>query len=137
MDAIDEKLLLLLESNSRASLKQLAASVDLSRTATSQRIRRLEDRGDIVSYTIQRPVKESRTWLFVSTHVPSCEQLSARIHAIREIRSMRSLAGEIDIMLEIETDRPERLNMIREELADWPEICTIVTAPMLKLHWQR
>ena len=137
MDAIDEKLLLLLAENSRASLKQLAAAVDLSRTAVTDRIRKLEQQGEIAAYTIRRAETAARTWLFLNTHSPSCEQLSPRLRAIPEIRSMRSLGGEIDIVLELAAERQGRLNAIREEIASWPEISSITTAPMLKLHWQR
>lgn len=137
MDEIDQKLISLLAENSRASLKQLAGAVDLSRTAVTDRIRKLEQQGEIASYTITRPARGVPCLLFVKTATPSCEQLSPRLKAIPEIRSMRSLAGSIDIVLELELEGPQRLNAIREQIAAWPEVSEITTASVLKLHWKR
>ena len=137
MDAIDEKLLALLGDNSRASLKQLAAAVALSRTAVTERLHKLEQRGEITAYTIRRKERGTTTWLFLATNGVSCELLSPQLREMPEIRAMRSLGGAIDIVLEIVTEQPERLNSIREEISSWPEVQSITTAPVLKLHWQR
>lgn len=137
MDAIDQKLLNLLGENSRMSLKQLSALVELSRTATTERIRKLEQSGDIVGYTIRRADEEAATLLFVSTYEASCESLATRFHNIPEIRAMRSLAGDIDIILDISNVLPARLHAIREEIAQMPEVKHIATAPILKCHWLR
>ncbi len=48
MDAIDEKLLLALRENGRASTAQLARLVGRSRTSVQSRIERLEKQGIIV-----------------------------------------------------------------------------------------
>ena len=51
MDAIDERLLLALRENGRASTAQLARLVGRSRTSVQSRIERLEKQGVIVGYT--------------------------------------------------------------------------------------
>src|ERR1700735_4974926 len=52
MDAIDEKLLLALRENGRASTAQLARLVGRSRTSVQSRIERLEKQGVIVGYGV-------------------------------------------------------------------------------------
>ncbi|MEO1324964.1 MAG: winged helix-turn-helix transcriptional regulator, partial [Pseudomonadota bacterium] len=56
LDEKDRKLLAALKQDSRASLVALAREIDLSRSATHDRITRLEERGIIQGYTIiERP----------------------------------------------------------------------------------
>ncbi len=53
MDAIDEKLLLALRENARASTAWLARSVGRSRTSVQSRLERLERDGVIVGYSVR------------------------------------------------------------------------------------
>ncbi|MDA5481561.1 Lrp/AsnC family transcriptional regulator [Yersinia intermedia] len=52
MDKIDEQLIAILAENSRISLKDLSQQVNLSSPSTSERLRRLEERQIIRSYTL-------------------------------------------------------------------------------------
>ena len=52
LDEIDRKLLELLAADARMPLKALAARVKLSSPSTSERLRRLEERGAIRAFTI-------------------------------------------------------------------------------------
>ncbi|GLQ99142.1 Lrp/AsnC family transcriptional regulator [Dyella mobilis] len=52
IDDIDRAILELLAGNSRLSLKDLAARIQLSSPSTSERLKRLEERGIIRGYTI-------------------------------------------------------------------------------------
>jgi Lrp/AsnC family transcriptional regulator, leucine-responsive regulatory protein len=52
MDEVDKQILRSLAANSRISLKVLAAKVGLAAPSTSDRLRRLEERGQIMGYTI-------------------------------------------------------------------------------------
>jgi DNA-binding Lrp family transcriptional regulator len=53
MDAIDEKLMLALRENGRASTAELARLVGRSRTSVQSRIERLEKQGVIVGYGVR------------------------------------------------------------------------------------
>jgi Lrp/AsnC family leucine-responsive transcriptional regulator len=52
IDEIDRSILEFLVKNARMSLKELAAEIRLSSPATSERLRRLEERGVIRAYTV-------------------------------------------------------------------------------------
>lgn len=58
MDAIDLKLITILQKNARTPLKSLAQQVYLSSPATAARIERLEKEGIIVSYAAQLDLKK-------------------------------------------------------------------------------
>ncbi|YBV95062.1 Lrp/AsnC family transcriptional regulator (plasmid) [Phyllobacteriaceae bacterium JZ32] len=52
LDDLDRRLLGILSTNARVSLKQLAQEAGLSSPSTTDRLRRLEDRGVITGFTI-------------------------------------------------------------------------------------
>ncbi|MDW5316440.1 Lrp/AsnC family transcriptional regulator [Rhizobium sp. PL01] len=52
LDDLDRRLLDILSSNARISLKELAQEAGLSSPSTADRLRRLEDRGVITGFTI-------------------------------------------------------------------------------------
>ncbi|MBQ3562278.1 MAG: Lrp/AsnC family transcriptional regulator, partial [Clostridia bacterium] len=86
MDAIDLKLIALLQKNARVPLKQLAEQVFLSSPATAARIERLEKEGIITGYTARvnhkklgfpiiafinlevQPVQKPEFYPFISNH---------------------------------------------------------------------
>ncbi len=86
MDAIDLKLISLLQKNARVPLKQLAEQVFLSSPATAARIERLEKEGIITGYTARvnhkklgfpiiafinlevQPVQKPEFYPFISNH---------------------------------------------------------------------
>ena len=53
MDDIDQHIVTLLYENSRMPLKALADQIGLSSPSTSERLRRLEERGIIQTYTLE------------------------------------------------------------------------------------
>ena len=86
MDAIDLKLISLLQKNARVPLKQLAEQVFLSSPATAARIERLENEGVITGYTARvnhkklgfpiiafinlevQPIQKPEFYPFISNH---------------------------------------------------------------------
>ena len=52
MDALDHRIIDLLVLNSRASLKELGKATDLSSPSVADRVRRLEEKGVIRSFTV-------------------------------------------------------------------------------------
>lgn len=52
MDDADKEILRTLARNSRISLKELAGGVGLTSPSTGERLRRLEERGEIAGYTL-------------------------------------------------------------------------------------
>ncbi|WP_448950715.1 Lrp/AsnC family transcriptional regulator [Labrys neptuniae] len=52
LDELDKRIVDILSENSRISLKELAAEVNLSSPSTSERLKRLEERGVIRAFTV-------------------------------------------------------------------------------------
>lgn len=88
IDDIDCSILRFLARNSRASLKELAAAIQLSSPSASERLRRLEERGVIRAYTIEVE-----------------PQLLG--HAVQAIVRIRPLPGRLQVVQERIRSTPE------------------------------
>lgn len=117
-DATDEQILLALASNARISVVDLARRIGLSRSATQERLQRLERDGVIAGYTIRRGSDRSSARVrafFAVRHGPkgTCARTMHSLSTVPEVRSAYSLAGEIDVLLEIETASADDLERVR------------------------
>src|SRR3712207_6847924 len=102
LDEKDKALVDALRKNARESLVGLARSVGLSRSATQERMRRLERDGVIRAYTVELASAHDpavRAMIAV-TFKPGfrCKQVVPHLARIPEITSCQSLTGSIDLM---------------------------------------
>jgi Lrp/AsnC family transcriptional regulator, leucine-responsive regulatory protein len=88
IDNVDSAILKLLAGNARLSLKELAASIPLSAPSTSERLRRLEERGVIRAYTVDLEPKLLG-------------------HALQAIVRVRPLPGRLRVVQELIESMPE------------------------------
>lgn len=88
MDHFDQKLLALLRDNARLSITELSKAVFLSRSAVSERLRRLEEEGIITGYHAHiRPAEREGVKAFfeLSFRMICCEEYAGLLR-----RSQRS-----------------------------------------------
>ncbi|HEV2098239.1 MAG TPA: Lrp/AsnC family transcriptional regulator [Stellaceae bacterium] len=108
MDAIDRKLLELLQDDATLSLAQLAEKVGLSATPCWKRIRKLEANGVItrrVALVDPELVGVGLT-VFVGVeagaHTPEwLQRFSAGVTAMPEVMALYRMAGDIDYLLQV------------------------------------
>ncbi|MEL6210697.1 MAG: Lrp/AsnC family transcriptional regulator [Pseudomonadota bacterium] len=135
LDATDLKLLRALKANARASLVALARDIDLSRSATHDRIVRLEERGIIKGYTIRTDrtaVPLVRAFLTLRfTPGASDGALTKTILAWPGVESAYCLSGDIDMLVYCETETAEALGDIRDQIASLEGIVAISTRHVL------
>jgi DNA-binding Lrp family transcriptional regulator len=102
MDAIDEKLLLALRENGRASTARLARLVGRSRTSVQSRIERLEKQGVIVGYTALLAPEHSlgavRAHVMIKVGPKEARAVTAALHAIAPVRVLHSVSGDVDLI---------------------------------------
>jgi DNA-binding Lrp family transcriptional regulator len=102
MDAIDEKLLLALRENGRASTAQLARLVGRSRTSVQSRIERLEKQGVIVGYTALLAPEHSlgavRAHVMIKVGPKETRSVTAALRAVGQVRVLHSVSGEVDLI---------------------------------------
>jgi DNA-binding Lrp family transcriptional regulator len=102
MDAIDEKLLLALRENARASTAKLARLVGRSRTSVQTRIERLEKDGVIVGYGVRlAPEYELgavRAQVMIKVGPKEARAVTAALRGIPQVRVLHSVSGDMDLI---------------------------------------
>jgi DNA-binding Lrp family transcriptional regulator len=141
LDDKDRILVAALRKNARESLVGLARSVGLSRSATQERMRRLEREKIIKGYTIELASEHDpavRAMIAV-TFEPGfrCKQVVPRLAGIPEIVACHSLTGSIDLMVVVACDSNAALNRIRDIVAAVPGVATATTHIVLATEWAR
>jgi DNA-binding Lrp family transcriptional regulator len=102
MDAIDEKLLLALRENGRASTAQLARLVGRSRTSVQSRIERLEKQGIIVGYAAllapEHALGAVRAHVMIKVGPKEARAVTTALRAIPHVRVLHSVSGDVDLI---------------------------------------
>jgi DNA-binding Lrp family transcriptional regulator len=102
MDAIDEKLLLALRDNARASTARLARLVGRSRTSVQSRLERLEREGVIVGYSVrvapEHELGAVRAHVMIKVGPKEARAVTAALKAIAQVRVLHSVSGDVDLI---------------------------------------
>ena len=102
MDPIDEKLLLALRDNARASTARLARLVGRSRTSVQSRLERLEREGVIVGYSVrvapEHELGAVRAHVMIKVGPKEARAVTAALKAIPQVRVLHSVSGEVDLI---------------------------------------
>ena len=102
MDSIDERLLLALRENGRASTAELARLVGRSRTSVQSRIERLEKRGVIVGYGVRLAPEHDlgavRAHVMIKIGPKETRAVTAALRAITQVKVLHSVSGDADLI---------------------------------------
>ncbi|MGK2287092.1 Lrp/AsnC family transcriptional regulator [Pedomonas sp. V897] len=139
LDPKDRILIAALRDDARESIVSLARRIGLSRSATQDRLNRLEKRGIIRGYTVRLDTggAEQAQALIALSFKPGyqCEHVLPHLKAYPEIRTCQALAGPIDLMLTVEAASTAALEAVRAGIAAVPGVATVTTHLILKTHW--
>jgi Lrp/AsnC family transcriptional regulator, leucine-responsive regulatory protein len=141
LDAIDRRLIALLQDNARLSLVALAKAVGLSRSAVQERLQRLERADVIDKYTVRLGVAGQRTvqaW-FLLSHADgfSCEDVMPALVDMPEVVLCHSVAGDVDLMVLVQTDSSVELAKLRERVAMMKGVDDVTTVSVLDVKLDR
>ncbi len=139
LDAIDRKILEILQAEGRIANNELANRIGLTTTPTLERVRRLEREGVIEGYKakINKPAVEKGLTVFatvvLSVHqLNSLEEFTTAVQSIPEILACYNTTGEGDFLLHIvvkDTEEYERL--LRTKLTTLPDVLRLQTSIVL------
>ncbi len=130
MDAIDLRILDMLQHNARITNVELAKANGMAPSSMLDRVRRLEERGVIQGYTaILDPQQvgvglEAIVMICLSRHQErSIDAFEAAVQAVPEVRSCWHVAGRYDYALLVSARDIEHLgDLIKHELSSIPGI---------------
>lgn len=133
-DDKDREILSLLREDARISAKALAAKVGLARSSLRDRIAKLEKADIIRGYRtdIADPSLSAVACLLVKLKTTPSPQVVKRLERLPEVKRCLSLAGEIDLLIDIAAESLARLNQIRDEISHFPEVAETTTAVVLR-----
>jgi len=102
MDVIDQRLILALQENGRASTAQLARLVGRSRTSVQSRIERLEKLGVIVGYAVRLAPEHGlgavRAHVMIKVGAKETRAVVAALRTVDQVRVVHSVSGEVDLI---------------------------------------
>jgi len=130
LDKKDQLLIASLRKNARASLVSIAKDINLSRSATHDRITRLEDKGIIKGYTVvlNEIVQSTKVVFFISIVSGSRNPLIAeKIIELPGVISSQCLSGEIDLLVHAQGSDSTMLAELRNEISRLEGVKSIKT----------
>lgn len=126
MDKLDRRIIAELQRNARATNTEIAARLDVARTTVHERIRKMEERGEIAGYSVvlRDSSDEGKVQVVVLLDVQQKEtaRILQRLESYPEIRSCLSINGEFDLLLSAEAPRIEDLDILVDELGVIPGV---------------
>jgi len=140
MDKFDKQIIDILQVNARESVSDIAREVNLSRSAVTARIKKLEQDKVILGYHAQVARSDHKNNVSAyfalkfdtSANLHSCEIYAEKIYLIPGIKWCHAISGETDMMLYAEVDSMAELNAIRDELQNYPQLRHLMTHTVLK-----
>ncbi|UWQ93338.1 Lrp/AsnC family transcriptional regulator [Aliisedimentitalea scapharcae] len=114
MDEMDGRLIAALRHDARASLSDLALQLGLSRTTVRSRIERLQQREEIVGFTVvlkadvmRDPV---RGLMMIGIEGRGANRITRQLQSLPEVRAIHSTNGRWDLIVELGTGTLEDLD---------------------------
>ena len=130
LDDIDRRILEILVHDARISLKELAAQVKLSSPSTSERLRRLEERGVIRAFTVD---VEPRALGYELQAIVRIRPMPGKLAAvqklladIREFSECDKVTGDDCFIGRLHLRSIEQLDQILDRIADKAETSTAI-----------
>lgn len=121
MDRFDEKIIELLRENARQSVSSIAEKVNLSRSAVTDRIRKLEETGIIRGYQVllnSGAQDDVTVYLEISYNNTQCEEIARQLRRIPEIKVCHGVAGDTDMMLTVKAKSMDRIQQVRNTISN-------------------
>lgn len=140
LDEMDRRLIAEMSADARLTQVALAARVGLSRSAVQERIKRLERDGIIQGYTLRlAPALKPgvRAYLLVRGSGPNHERVVRILESFPEVRVADSVSGDIDLVLQLEGERLEDINRIRDEVAKLAGVGSTQTLLVMSARFDR
>ncbi|MDU9003726.1 Lrp/AsnC family transcriptional regulator [Sedimentitalea todarodis] len=135
MDKTDERLIAALRHNARASLSELALTLNLSRTTVRSRIDRLQQSGQILGFTVV--MKEDtlrdpvRGLMMIGIEGRGTERVVRQLQGLPEVRAVHSTNGRWDVIVELGTETLEGLDAALGKIRRFDGVSTSETSLLL------
>jgi len=135
IDAMDRKILSLLEENSRRSFVDIANVVRLSEPAVRRRIKNLVDRGVISRFTVETDVDKGAsaiTLLSINPSVPT-PKISNKLLTMTGVNVVYEITGQYDIAVIVSGSNIATINKCIDDIRQIDGVGNTNTVIILKI----
>jgi Lrp/AsnC family leucine-responsive transcriptional regulator len=140
MDKTDFKIIAALQENAKLSTKELAAKLNLSRTPTYERVKKLEDQGIIEKYVAKIGTDKLKNRLVVYAQVSlqqhtetNLQHFENEVMQLSEVKECVHISGSADYLLKIIVDEiASYRDFISQKLSTLPHINQVQSNFVLK-----
>jgi len=138
MDTLDHQILSLLRQDARMNVAALAQKLDVSRGTVTNRIRKLEDTGVIVGYTVRlrpdsRP-NEITAWMSIAVEGNKARQVVASLLGEPGVATLADTNGRWDLLAELRAENLAGLSKVLERIRLIKGISNTETSIHLETH---
>jgi DNA-binding Lrp family transcriptional regulator len=136
MDEMDSRLIAALRHDARMGLSELAMRLDLARGTVRARLAKLQERGEIIGFTVVTPADVARDpvrgMMMISIEGRGTERVTRQLGQMAEVRSVHSTNGRWDAILEIGTETLEQFDAVLTRIRRVDGIVASETSLLLK-----
>ncbi len=140
LDETDRKIIRLLQSDAKMSVKEIGEKVNLSTTPVFQRIKRLEKTGIIQGYSVKLNAEKigPRTLVFMEVNLKihkqsELEEFESTIKRMDEVLACYHITGKFDYLLKIAIkDMSEYRQFIMDKFSKIKNIDSLTSSITLK-----
>lgn len=138
MDERDQLLVDLLRRDARRPIVALARDLNLSRSATQDRLAKLQACGVIGGFTIREGTAHgARQSAYLMVSFSSgfrCAQVVPKLEKIKWIGLIHSVTGPIDLLIRVDAPDVSGIEETRSAIAAVPGIASVSTSVVLDRH---
>lgn len=135
MDDKDRMLLGLLRRDARRPVVALARDLGLSRTATQDRLAKLQATGAIASFTIVDGDGRARENAYLMVQLERgvrCAQIVPKVRMISTVEAIHSVTGAVDMIVRVAAEHVDGIEKARAEVAGLAGVAQVVTHVVLE-----
>lgn len=137
----DQKLLMLLRQNARASITELAKTLHLSRSTVQNRIIKLESSGVIRGYSVLFGDVFSANQVEAHVSIKVLQKLTARTNAslegISQVAQLFAVSGEYDLIAIVQAQSLEELSAVLDDIGNLEGVERTNSAVVLETRFRR
>jgi len=106
-----------------------------------ERIARLERDGTIKGYTVRladgAEANRLRAVVMISTDPKQADRVSGELKKMPEVRSLAAVSGSYDLVAQVETDTPARIDALLDRIGRAPGVARTVSSIILSEKFAR
>ena len=138
MDDVDREIIALLRADARMPVAALAARLRVARGTVQNRLRRLEEEGVIVGYTVRlRPESEPqriRAWMSIAVEGNAAPDVIRALRGEPLVGALHSTNGRWDIVAELHAQSLEEFDLALTRIRLTPGIARTETSILLSTY---